>query len=112
MGNLDYLAVFDQHRKRALRADIKEALPAAFEQDRVLRVLPTAEFRNVVAIKWDITTDLLDVLITTMERAQEVDGLLDRELEKRVHQPQGRSWPNTACQPTGLSFHCMRIFQR
>ena len=85
--NLDYLAVFDQHRKRALRADITDALPAAFEQDRVVRVLPTAEFRNVIAIKWDITTDLLDVLTTTMERAQEVDSLLDRELENRAHEP-------------------------
>jgi hypothetical protein len=65
-----------------LRADIKEGLPPAFEQDRLLRVLRTAEFRNVVAIKWDITTDLLDVLTTTMERAREVDKLLDRELEQ------------------------------
>ena len=85
--NLDYLAVFDEDRKRALRADIKDALPAAFEEDRVLRVLRTAEFRNVVAIKWDITTDLLDVLTTTMERAREVDRLLDRELENGVHKP-------------------------
>ena len=84
--NLDYLAVFDQHRKRALPADIRDALPAAFEQDRVLRVLPTAELRNVLAIKWDITTDLLDVLTTTMERAREVDTLLDRELENRAHE--------------------------
>jgi len=85
--NLDYLAVFDEDRKRALRADIKDALPAAFEEDRVLRVLRTAEFRNVVAIKWDITTNLLDVLTTTMERAREVDRLLDRELENGVHKP-------------------------
>ena len=49
--NLDYLAVFDRPHKRALRADIKEGLPPAFEQDRLLRVLRTAEFRNVVAIK-------------------------------------------------------------
>ena len=73
--------MFDQHRKRALRADIKDALPVAFEPDRVLQVLPTAEFRNVIAIKWDITTDLLDVLTTSMARAREIDKLLDRELE-------------------------------
>jgi len=32
-------------------------------------------------------TDLLDVLTTTMERAHEVDSLLDRELENRAHEP-------------------------
>jgi len=41
----------------------------------------------VIAIKWDITTDLLDVLVTTMKRAQEVDSLLDRELDNRAHEP-------------------------
>jgi len=80
--NLDYLAVFEQSRKRALRPEIRDSLPAAFDDDRVLAVLPTAEFRNVLAIKWDTTTDLLDVLAGTMERARIVDELLDREIER------------------------------
>jgi hypothetical protein len=82
VDNLDYLAGFELDDKRTLRADIKQALPAAFNQDRVLHVLPSPQFRNVVAIKWDITTDILDVLADTMERAREVEELLDRELEK------------------------------
>jgi hypothetical protein len=51
--------------------------------------LPTAEFRNVVAIKWDILTDLLDSLTSTMERAREVDSFRDLELENR-YQGRGR----------------------
>jgi hypothetical protein len=80
--NLDYLAVFEQDRKRSLRPEIKNAMPVAFDQGRVLAVLPTPEFRNVLAVKWDAATDLLDVLARTKVRAQEVDKLLDREMER------------------------------
>jgi len=80
--NLDYLAVFEQDRQRALPAELK-ALPRAFDEDRIRRVLTTAEFRNIVAIKYDTSTDLLDVLATTLERARQVDALLTRELEAR-----------------------------
>lgn len=37
-------------------------MPVAFEDDRILRVVPTAQFRNVLAIKFDISTDNLDVV--------------------------------------------------
>jgi hypothetical protein len=57
-------------------------LRVAFDQDRVLEVLPTAEFRNVLAVKLDITMDLLGVLALTMGRAQEVDKLLEREIRR------------------------------
>lgn len=81
--NLDYLAVFESDRKTFLPAAIKASLPAAFEQDRILGVLPSAQFRNVVAIKFDTVTDLIDVLAESLADAREIDALLDQELEKR-----------------------------
>jgi hypothetical protein len=50
--HLDYFAIFSPSpvRTDALPERLRAAMPAAFEQDRVLKVLPTAEFRNVLAI--------------------------------------------------------------
>jgi hypothetical protein len=80
---LDYLAVFERDRKRALPAEFKAALPEPFDDERIRNVLTTAEFRNVVAIKYDTATDMLDVLAATRERARNLERLLARELELR-----------------------------
>jgi hypothetical protein len=53
---------------------------AAFDPDRVLTALPTAEFRNVVAAKWDIVTDLRGVLTDALEKARVVEAMLAEEL--------------------------------
>jgi len=82
MENLDYVAIFEQNRKVPSVTAVKATLPAAFEEDRILRVLTSPEFRNVVTIKWDISTDLLDVLSGALERARAVDALLDQELAR------------------------------
>jgi hypothetical protein len=82
MENLDYIAIFEQNRKVRSVIAVKATLPPAFEEDRILRVLASPEFRNVVTIKWDISTDLLDVLSGALEQARAVDGLLDQELAR------------------------------
>jgi len=82
MENLDYIAIFEQKRKVPSVAAAGATLPAAFEEDRILGVLASPEFRNVVTIKWDISTDLLDVLSGALERARAVDALLDEELAR------------------------------
>jgi len=43
-------------------------------------VLRTDEFRNTVAVKWDIVTDLRDVMTTALEEARVVEALLAGEL--------------------------------
>jgi hypothetical protein len=86
MKNLDYIAIFDEHRRvpniKETQAAARATLPAAFEESRILGVLSSPEFRNVVTIKWDISTDLLDTLGGALERAHAVDALLDQELAK------------------------------
>jgi hypothetical protein len=83
MSNLDYVAAFPEDRPIAHRSDIDASLPAPFEPDRIRAVLTTPEFRNVVAIKWDIVTDLHETLNWSLERARAVDALLDQELDRR-----------------------------
>lgn len=56
--------------------------PAAFDPNRVRRVLRSAEFRNVVAVKWDIVVDLRDQMNTALERARAVEAMLAEELER------------------------------
>jgi hypothetical protein len=80
VNELDYLAIYEQDRKRSLPAEIKAALPRPFDERRIREVLATPRFRNVVAIKYDIATDMLDVLATTLERARDLERLLAREL--------------------------------
>lgn len=80
---LDYLAIYNPERKRALSAEIKATVPAPFDEARIRQVLKTPEFRNVIAIKYDITTDILDVLGYTLERARKVEKLLAREIALR-----------------------------
>ena len=55
----------------------------AFEPERILAVLPTAEFRNVVAVKWDIVTDLRNNILQALDDARDVEAVLAAELEKR-----------------------------
>jgi hypothetical protein len=73
IDSLDYATMFREDR----------GLPAsaAFEPERVLTALPTAEFRNVVAVKWDIVTDLRGVLLTALDEARTVEALLAEEVE-------------------------------
>jgi hypothetical protein len=56
---------------------------AAFDPDRVLTALPTAEFRNVVAVKWDIVADLRGILIHALGEARVVESMLAEELSAR-----------------------------
>jgi hypothetical protein len=73
--NLDYTTMFLEER----------AFPssAAVGSDRILSVLPTAEFRNVAAVKWDIVTDIRGVLLTALNEARAVESLLAEELDKK-----------------------------
>jgi len=73
--NLDYTTMFLEER------DFPAS--AAVASDRVLNALPTAEFRNVAAVKWDIVTDLRGVLLTALDEASAVESLLDEELDKK-----------------------------
>jgi hypothetical protein len=75
IANLDYTMMF--------RDDRGIAKSAGFEPDRVLAVLNTAEFRNVVAVKWDIVTDLRGLLLTSLSEARTVETLLSQEAEAR-----------------------------
>jgi hypothetical protein len=54
---------------------------AAFDPNRIRTVLRTAEFRNVAAVKWDIVTDLRDVMIVALEEARKVEALLAEDVE-------------------------------
>ena len=56
---------------------------AAFDPDRILTALPTAEFRNVVAVKWDTVTDLRGLLIAALEKARIVEVTLAEEVSAR-----------------------------
>lgn len=80
--NLDYFAIFSGDRKKDLPPEFRDTLPAPVEVERILRVLPTAEFRNVLAIKFDISTDNLDVVNRALSSAREVDALLRRSLNE------------------------------
>lgn len=73
--NLDYVGVLPQTRGLTPSA--------AFDRNRVRTVLRTAEFRNVVAVKWDIVTDIRNVMIVALEDARTVEALLAEELERR-----------------------------
>ncbi len=75
IANLDYVGMLP--RTRGLTPS------GAFDPNRIRTVLRTAEFRNVVAVKWDIVTDLRDVMIIALEEARAVEALLVEELEAR-----------------------------
>lgn len=73
IGHLDYVGMLAQTRG--------VAPAAAFDRTRIRAALRTSEFRNVVAVKWDIVTDLRNVMATSLEEARAVEALLTRELE-------------------------------
>jgi len=56
---------------------------AAFSPGRIRTALRTNEIRNVVAVKWDIVTDLRDVMAAALEEARGVEAQLAEELERR-----------------------------
>jgi|APFre7841882724_1041349.scaffolds.fasta_scaffold68621_1 hypothetical protein len=56
---------------------------AAFDPGRIRTALGTPEFRNVVAVKWDIVTDLRDTILVALEQARAVEALLTEELDAR-----------------------------
>lgn len=56
---------------------------ASTASKRILEVLPTAEFRNVAAVKWDIVTDTCSVLLTALDEARAVESLLAEEVQKK-----------------------------
>jgi hypothetical protein len=70
IDNLDYAAV-----KRDLVDDFP--LPASSEEARILEVLGTRQFRNVVVQKWVISTDLLDQYRGMLKRTDEVLQMLE-----------------------------------
>lgn len=75
IANLDYTGMLSE------TGSIKPV--AAFDPNLVYAVLPTQEFRNVVAVKWDIVTDIRNLLNVSLENARAVRKLLDEELELR-----------------------------
>jgi len=68
--NLDYLAV-------AISRVDDFPLPPPVEEARILDVLATRQFRNVLAQKWVITTDLLNQHRGMLERTNKVLRLLE-----------------------------------
>ncbi|MSQ99765.1 MAG: hypothetical protein EXR85_10800 [Xanthomonadales bacterium] len=77
INNLDYPGMMGKGRNReAVRL-------TAFEPERILAVLPTAEFRNVVAVKWDIVTDLRNNILIALDDARDVEMVLEVELSGR-----------------------------
>lgn len=79
VGNLDYLAAFGARVPR-LPPRYRDAVPAAYDDKRILHVLRSAEFRNIVSVKFDIATDTLDVINSAQLQADQIAALLDEEL--------------------------------
>jgi hypothetical protein len=75
VDNLDYVGMLP--RARGLTPS------AAFDPSRIQTALGTNEFRNVVAVKWDIVTDLRDVMAAALEEARGVEAQLAEELRRR-----------------------------
>lgn len=77
INNLDYPGMMAKRRNR------EAAGLTAFEPERILAVLPTADFRNVVAVKWDIVTDLRNNILIALDDARDVEAVLEAELGGR-----------------------------
>lgn len=75
IAHLDYTGMLSETRS------IKPVAP--FDPDLVFAVLLTQEFRNIVAIKWDISTDIHNLLETSLVNAREVRELLAEEMAER-----------------------------
>jgi hypothetical protein len=72
IANLDYVAMLPQGRGLTPSA--------AFSPDLVRTALRTSEFRNVVAVKWDIVSDLRDVMVVARDETRGVEAVLAKEL--------------------------------
>jgi hypothetical protein len=70
IDNLDYASI-----KRDLVDDFPLTAPS--EEARILEVLDTRQFRNVVVQKWVISTDLLNQFRTMLQRTDEVLQMLE-----------------------------------
>lgn len=73
IAEMDYQAINPQRLKDF-------PLPPSTENDRILAVLPTREFRNVVTQKWVIVSDLLDQHRQMQQRNDAVIELLLTEM--------------------------------
>ncbi len=73
INNLDYALLLEDDRG--------VPRPPVSAPEAILAALPTQEFRNVVSVKWDITTDIRNLLLGALKRAREVETLLVQELE-------------------------------
>ena len=74
IDNFDYTTTF---KDRSLPMII------GLEPERILTVLPTLGFRNVVAVKWDAVTDIHGLLLSALVEARAVEALLAEELESK-----------------------------
>jgi len=68
---MDYIAVHLD------RLDGEFPLPPAREADRILELIDTREFRNLLVQKWTITTDLLNQNRDLQTSARQLIALLD-----------------------------------
>jgi len=73
INNLDYAVLLEEDRG--------VPRPLASAPEKIVPALSTQEFRNVVSIKWDITTDIRNVLLGALDRARVVQTRLVRESE-------------------------------
>jgi len=73
INNLDYAVLLEEDRG--------VPRPPASAPEKIVPALSTQEFRNVVSIKWDITTDIRNVLLGALDRARVVQTRLVRESE-------------------------------
>jgi hypothetical protein len=71
IDHLDYAAVRPKDRVDDLR------LPPPIDEASILKALATRNFRNIVAQKWVITTDLLDQHRGMLKRTNEVLQLVE-----------------------------------
>jgi hypothetical protein len=69
--NLDYVMT--------LRKDRGVPVSEPFQTDRVLAELRRQEFRNIVAVKWDIVTDLRSLFQLALSDARAIEALITVE---------------------------------
>ncbi|WOJ93799.1 hypothetical protein R0135_01200 [Congregibacter variabilis] len=74
IANLDYVSLLPDNRS---------VLPAAgFSSEIIASELRSRKFRNVVAVKWDIATDLIGILDSALLDARRVQALLSKEVSQ------------------------------
>ncbi len=78
--NMDYQAV----RYERL---VDFLLPPAVEEDRILEVLGTREFRNIITQKWTISTDLLNQNRQMKDQTMAIISILEEEIAGATRAP-------------------------